>query len=171
MKRIIVLGCLISAVLSGAELLGLHSEVVSYQNKAELSRAAIRRAMLRDGLFMDNPASRHTAIHSCIFPALWDIAEPAEKPRILALMKSKGMACSVFCAQFLLECCGVNRMMDYGLELMTSAGLRSWNNMLCWTKAQPSPWKRGMIPSSRIRIGITPGEPRPAISLCVISAE
>ena len=48
MKRIIVLGCLISAVLSGAELLGLHSGVVSYQNKAELSRAAIRRAMLRE---------------------------------------------------------------------------------------------------------------------------
>lgn len=113
-----------------SELLGLHSEAVSCQNKAELSRAAIRRTMLRDGLFMDNPASRHTAIHSCIFPALWDIAEPAEKPRILALMKSKGMACSVFCAQFLLECCGVNRMMDYGLELMTSTGLRSWNNML-----------------------------------------
>ena len=113
-----------------AVLLGKASEAADFRQAAARSRNAIRTAMLKKGLFVDHPESKHTALHSCIFPALWGVAEESEKPAILKLMQSKGMACSVFGAQFLLECCYENRMADYGLELMTANGIRSWNNML-----------------------------------------
>ena len=113
-----------------ASLLDKSEDVVFFRNAAERSRAAIRSTMLKNGLFVDNPQSEHTALHSCIFPALWGVADETEKSAILALMKSKGMACSVFGAQFLLECCYENKLSDYGLSLILSDGIRSWNNML-----------------------------------------
>ena len=113
-----------------ASLLGRNDDVTFFEKAAERSRKAIRKTMFKNGLFVDNPQSDHTALHSCIFPLLWGIADESKKLPILKLMKDKGMACSVFIAQFLLECCYENRMADYGLSLMLSDGLRSWNNMM-----------------------------------------
>lgn len=113
-----------------AVLLGKDQDAAEFRQAAARLRRTIRETMLKNGLFTDNPESKHTALHSCIFPALWGVAEESEKPVILKLMQSKGMACSVFGAQFLLECCYENRMADYGLELMTAKGIRSWNNMM-----------------------------------------
>ena len=116
-----------------AELAGMLKEPADqkfYQAAAAKSRAIIRKTMLKNGLFVDNPDSSHTSLHSCVFPVLWNIAEESEKPRMLELMKSKGMVCSVFVAQFLLECCCRNHMADYALELITSEGPRSWMNMI-----------------------------------------
>lgn len=115
---------------SVAALIGRYNDVEFFEKAANRSRGSIRKTMLKNGLFVDNPQSEHTALHSCIFPVLWGIAEESEKPAILNLMKEKGMACSVFIAQFLLECCYENRLADYGLNLILSDSLRSWNNML-----------------------------------------
>ena len=100
------------------------------QKKASCSRKAVRSSMLKNGFFTDNPQSGHTALHSCIYPVLWGISEKNENEKILQLLQSKGMACSVFTAQFLLECCFENGLADYGLDLITSRGKRSWNNMI-----------------------------------------
>ncbi|MBO4633090.1 MAG: hypothetical protein J5858_14320 [Lentisphaeria bacterium] len=113
-----------------ASSLGKPEDAAYFAGTAEKLRCAIRGAMLKNGLFTDNPDSAHTALHSCIFPVLWNLADEAEKPAILKHMQPKGMACSVFGAQFLLECCYEHRLADYALELMLSDGIRSWNNML-----------------------------------------
>ncbi|MBO4631804.1 MAG: hypothetical protein J5858_07765 [Lentisphaeria bacterium] len=113
-----------------AVLLDETEDAAKFRKAAARCREAIRKNMLKNGIFLDNPESGHTALHSCIFPVLWNVAEESEKPAILKLMQSKGMACSVFGAQFLLECCYQNHLADYGLELMQSDGIRSWNNML-----------------------------------------
>lgn len=111
-------------------LLGEEKDVRTFREAAERSRKAIRKTMLKNGLFKDNPDSDHTALHSCIFPVLWNVADEPEKAAHLALIRKKGMACSVFCAQFLLECCYLNGLEDHGLKLLLSDGLRSWNNMI-----------------------------------------
>ena len=113
-----------------AALLNREEDVLLFEKAAERSRRAIRGTMLKNGFFTDNPESEHSALHSCLFPVLWNVAEESEKPAILKRMQSKGMACSVFGAQFLLECCYENRMADYALERILSRDLRSWNNML-----------------------------------------
>ena len=113
-----------------AALLGEGKDVPVFRFAAERSRKAIRANMLKNGRFVDNPDSDHTALHSCIFPVLWNVAEESEKAVHLAMLQNKGMACSVFCAQFLLECCFRNGLADYGMSLILSDGLRSWNNML-----------------------------------------
>ena len=113
-----------------AGLLGKTEDAEFYSQCAERSRNAIRKHMIKNGVFVDNPNSEHTSLHSCIFSMVWGLAEEPEKARMNTILKEKGMACSVFGAQFLLEYCYSNNMADYGFALMTSDSKRSWNNML-----------------------------------------
>ncbi len=131
-----------------AELLNKEQDAANYRSKAASLRSAIRKTMFKNGLFVDNPSSEHTALHSCIFPVLWNIAEADEKPRILELMQSKGMACSVYGAQFLLECCYTNQKPDYALSLILSDSKRSWNNMLaCGATIAMEAWDNEFKPN------------------------
>ena len=131
-----------------AKLLNKTTEADAMLAQAAKTRQSIRSKMLKNGLFTDNPKSNHTALHSCIFPVLWNIAENDEKEQILQLMRHKGMACSVFVSQFLLECCYLNDLADYGLELMLSDGKRSWNNMInCGATIAMEAWDDSFKPN------------------------
>ena len=131
-----------------AKLLKKMSDCDELLRQAELTRKSIRRQMFKNGLFTDSPDSVHTALHSCIFPVLWNIAESDEKEQSLKLMRSKGMACSVFVSQFLLECCYLNGLSDYALELMLSNGKRSWNNMInCGATIAMEAWDDSFKPN------------------------
>jgi hypothetical protein len=56
--------------------------------------------------------------------------EEKNKKLVLEFIRSRGMACSVYGSQFLLD--GIYDAGDanYGLELLTSTGKRSWYNMI-----------------------------------------
>ncbi len=101
-----------------------------YRKQAMALRAAIRRTMLKNGVFVDNPASAHTSLHSAVFASLWGLAEKEEVPALAAVIREREMACSVYVAQFLLETCYRNGLADHALQLMTGGGLRSWQNMM-----------------------------------------
>ena len=110
--------------------LGLADEAEYYRSRAALIRASIRGTMLKNGRFTDNPDSDHMSLHSAVFAVLFGLAEPAELPSLASFIRSRGMACSVFTAQFLLEACCKCGLADYALELMTADTLRSWMNMI-----------------------------------------
>ena len=101
-----------------------------YLERAAAVRKAIRKFMLKNGMFVDNPASAHTSLHSAMFAIRFGIADPAEYPALASLIRAKEMACSVYGAQFLLEACYRCGLADHALHLMTASGLRSWQNML-----------------------------------------
>ena len=131
-----------------ARSLNKSDAAAEFQKMAIRSRTAIRSCMLKNGLFVDNPQSEHTSLHSCIYPVLWGISEKDENAKILHLLQSKGMACSVFTAQSLLECCFENGLSDYGLDLITSHGKRSWNNMIdCGATIAMESWDESFKPN------------------------
>ncbi len=101
-----------------------------YPQRAALVRESIRCTMLKNGYFVDNPASEHVSLHGTMFSMLFGIAEAAEIPALAAVLQEKGMACSVYGAQFLLEACYKWGVAEHALKLMTDNGLRSWQNML-----------------------------------------
>lgn len=101
-----------------------------YLRRAAAVRKAIRKSMLKNGLFTDNPDSAHTALHSAMFAIRFGVADPAEYPALASLIRARGMACSVYGAQFLLEACCRCGLGDHALNLLTSDTLRSWRNML-----------------------------------------
>jgi len=103
---------------------------VKYLNRAQLVKASLRKLMLKNGLFVDSPASSHTALHSSVFSVFFGIAGACEFTKIAEQIRSRGMACSVFGAQFLLESVYMLRQGDYALKLMLDKSLRSWFNMI-----------------------------------------
>jgi hypothetical protein len=102
----------------------------SYRRRAAALKATIRKAMLKNGMFVDNPQSNHTAMHTAMFALRFGLTEGKETAKHQALVKSRGMACSVYGAQFLLESCFAGGLDEYGVSLMTSEGKRSWFNMM-----------------------------------------
>ena len=121
-----------------------------YSIWAEKVKAEIFRTMYRpdQGLFVDNPESEHTALHSAIFPIYFGLADDIDREPLKKLIRTKGMACSVYGAHFLIESCYNCNMSDWGFELITGDGLRSYNNMLrCGATIAMEAWDNSLKPN------------------------
>lgn len=102
----------------------------SYKQEAAQVRQAIRKRFLRNGLFVDSAESSHTALHTAVFALAFDLAEGAEIEAHKKVIAAKDMACSVYCAQYLLEACFKHNMAEHAIKLLTSDSDRSWLGML-----------------------------------------
>jgi len=83
------------------------------------------------GIYVDGEGSRHSALHANMFPLAFGLA-PAEHVRPVAeFVKSRGMVCSVYGAQYLLEALYEAGEGDFALRLMTDRNSdRSWPHMV-----------------------------------------
>lgn len=116
--------------------------------KAELLKAKIRKNFFRNGLFVDSSESQHNSLHGNMFAVCFGIAEAEDYPRLREFIRSKGMACSVYGAQFLLEACYRCGLDEHALRLLTSNGLRSWHNMLkCGAGITMEAWDDSLKPN------------------------
>lgn len=82
------------------------------------------------GLYVDGEGSDHASFHANLFALAFDLIPRNRLPRVLAWIKSRGMACSVYPAQFLLEGLFKAGEAEHALDLILDGGLRSWRNML-----------------------------------------
>ncbi|MFW5996409.1 MAG: alpha-L-rhamnosidase C-terminal domain-containing protein, partial [Lentisphaeria bacterium] len=82
------------------------------------------------GVFVDGEGSDHASLHANIFPAAFGLIPPGSETSVHDFIRSRGMACSVYGAQYLLEACFRLKNPDYALDLMTADHDRSWLNML-----------------------------------------
>ena len=132
----------VKALEAMAELTGN----TAYAAKANSLRARLRARFFAEGLPADSTETRHTSLHSAVF-ALW--AEIAEDPAPLCkLIRAKGMACSVFAAQFLLDVSFRYGMADHGAALMTGNDLHSWLHMLdCGATIAMEAWDDSLKPN------------------------
>jgi len=160
-----------------AGFLGLKQDQAFYQDKACKVKESVNRILLdkEKGIYLDGEHSGHSSVHSNLFPLAFGLVPQAYKPSVQAFVKSRGMACSVYGAQFLLEGLYQSGEADYALSLMTSTGEQSWWNMIhagstltmeAWDmKAKNNlDWNHawGTAPTNiitRSLCGITPAEP------------
>ena len=117
---------LVASARTVAELTGDKS----FNDYADKVRAVLRATMMKDGLFVDNPESKHTSLHTAMTALLFGIAEEAERPALMKIVESKGMACSVYGAQILLDAVFSAKMDAHGVYLLSKDDYRSWKNML-----------------------------------------
>lgn len=82
------------------------------------------------GRYVDGEGSTHSSLHANMFPLAFNIVEESERARVAEFVKSRGMACSVYGAQYLLEALYKSGMADYALKLMSRDDIRSWMNMI-----------------------------------------
>lgn len=115
-----------------ADALGKQSEGVHYRTLAARAVDALNTALFdtAQGVFVDGVGSSHSSLHSNMFPLAFGLVKKEHERSVVAFVKSRGMACSVYGAQYLLEALYRSGEADAALALLTADTDRSWVNML-----------------------------------------
>ena len=82
------------------------------------------------GIFTDGESTDHSSLHSNMLPMAFGMVKNKDIPTVAEFIKSRGMACSVYGSQYLLESLYAAGEAEHAFDLMTSDGKRSWLNML-----------------------------------------
>lgn len=115
-----------------ARLLNKKDEEREFRKKAKSAKKAINEKLWVDagGYYRDGIGTDHGSVHASMLPLAFEIVPDDYKPKVAAYIKTRGMGCSVYGAQFLMEAVYNAGEADYALELMTATHDRSWYNMI-----------------------------------------
>lgn len=115
-----------------AEALGRKDDITFFAQKAEKVKETLNNLLLdkKNGWYRDGLTTPHHALHASMFPLAFDMVPAKQVPGVLRHIQSRGMACSVYGAQFLLEALYRGGQEDYALKLLTATDSRSWYNMI-----------------------------------------
>jgi hypothetical protein len=113
-------------------LLNKPEEELDFELRAAKAKKAINEKLfVKDGgYYRDGIGTDHGSVHASMMPLAFGIVPEAHKKSVSAYLKTRGMGCSVYGAQFLMEAVYNGGDADYALELMTATHDRSWYNMI-----------------------------------------
>lgn len=115
-----------------AGVLGKKTDVAFYEKKASQVYDSFQQVFYdaAAGLYKDGDSTAHSSLHANMFPLLFGLVPDERKQKVLAFIKSRRMACSVYGSQFLLEALYNEGAGAYALSLMDATTQRSWYNMI-----------------------------------------
>lgn len=115
-----------------AQALGEIKDAVFYKQRANLVKQAFQKSFIDPdtGTIRDGEGTTHSSLHANILALAFNLVPGHNKAKVIAHIRTRGMACSVYGAQFLLDALYNANEAEYGLQLLTSTDKRSWYNML-----------------------------------------
>lgn len=115
-----------------ASLLNKPDEALDFALRAARVKKSINEQLFDDekGYFVDGVGTDHGSLHANMILLAFDAVPAERKKTIVEHIKTRGMACSVYGAQYLLEALYKAGEDIYALELMTATHDRSWYNMI-----------------------------------------
>ena len=115
-----------------ATALGKTADAAKYATMAQSAIATFNAKFFNTstGLYVDGETTTHSSLHANIFPLAFGLVPADKTAAVTAFIKSRGMVCSVYGAQYLLDALYAMGEPDAAVSLMTANGLRSWNNMI-----------------------------------------
>lgn len=118
------------SVLAGR--LGKTDDSVFYQKQALKVKKTINEKLLNKttGIYRDGESSQHSSLHANMMALAFNLVPEENKKAVIDFIKSRGMACSVYGAQYLLEGLYNEGEADYAFTLLTATNDRSWWNMI-----------------------------------------
>ena len=115
-----------------AYALGKNQEWKELADYAEQFKQTYNNAFFNKegGVYYDGIDVKHSSLHSNMFPLAFGMV-PSENIKTVAdFVCSRGMACSVYGSQWLMEALYAVGRADVALKYLTSDDKRSWRNML-----------------------------------------
>lgn len=114
-----------------AAALGRADDARAFAARAERVRRAINARLFdpRRGVYVDGEGSTHAASHANFFPLAFGIVPPQHEHTVARFVESRGMAPSVYGAQYLLEALYRAGRADHALRLLATTGDRGWAHM------------------------------------------
>jgi len=115
-----------------ATALGKTADAARYAAMATAAIATFNQKLFDSstGLYVDGETTTHSSLHANMFPLALGIVPAERAAAVTAFVESRGMACSVYGAQYLLEALYEMGEADAAVSLMTASTLASWTNMM-----------------------------------------
>jgi hypothetical protein len=115
-----------------AKILGKTQEVLDFELRAAKAKKAVNDKMFdkKRGVYVDGIGTDHSSLHANMMALAFDLVPEEHFESVIAYVKSRGMACSVYGSQFLMDGLYNAGEEDYALELLTNTSDRSWYNMI-----------------------------------------
>ena len=115
-----------------ARAVGKEADAISFEGMASTTNTAFQRAFFRPeaGLYRDGVGTDHSSLHANLFPLAFGLVPKEHQQAIIDWLSSRGMACSVYAAQYLLEGLFENGADVEALALISAPGDRSWRHMV-----------------------------------------
>ena len=160
-----------------AAAIGKREDAAWFAERAQKVKASYRRLFRdsKDGLYFDGEGTTHKGLHANVAALAFGLVEENERAVVADYIIAKGMKCSVYFAQYLLEALFIAGCDREAIAFMTADGERSWLGMIkqgstmtleAWNmEAKPNlDWNHawGTAPLnviSRYLLGVRPLEP------------
>jgi len=115
-----------------ATILGRTEEALDFEYRAAKAKKAVNEQMFdkERGVYVDGIGTDHASLHANMMPLAFGLVPEEHYESVVEFVKSRGMACSVYGAQFLMDGLYNAGEEDYALELLASKAKRSWYNMI-----------------------------------------
>jgi hypothetical protein len=115
-----------------AGALGKPDASKEFSNQAEKVKQSINDKLFepKTGLYVDGEGSAHSSQHANFFPLALGVVPEARRDTVAEFVAGKGMACSVYGAQFLLEGLYEAQRAEDALKLLTAKHDRGWYHMI-----------------------------------------
>ena len=115
-----------------AQALGEEKDAAFYKQQTNQVKQAFQNSFIdpETGTVKDGETTPHSSLHANMLALAFNLVPDNNKASVIAHIRARGMACSVYGTQFLLDALYNANEADYGLQLLTSTDKRSWYNML-----------------------------------------
>lgn len=115
-----------------ARALGKETEAADYTTRAAKTRAAFQKILFNPskGAYRDGEGTDHCSQHASLFPLAFGLVPPEQISAVRTFVHQRGMACSVYAAQYLMEGLFNHDAAAPALELIAAPTDRSWRHMV-----------------------------------------
>ncbi len=115
-----------------AEALGKDTEAREHRDRERVARRAFQEKLFDPvrGLYRDGEGTEHASLHANLFPLAFGLVPTPARKGVVEWVAGRGMACSVYAAQYLLEALFEHGEDRRALALLTAPTDRSWRHML-----------------------------------------
>lgn len=115
-----------------ARALGKNTEADEYADRERKTQVMFQEKLFNAarGLYRDGEDTDHCSLHANLFPLAFGLVPEKHREHVTRWLADRGMACSVYAAQYLLEGLFENNAGREALQLITANDDRSWRHMV-----------------------------------------
>ena len=115
-----------------AAALGREKDATDFKAMEAKAHAAFQLKLYdpAKGAYRDGEGTDHNSQHASLFPLAFGLVPVEYTPAVVGFVQKRGMACSVYAAQYLMEGLFAHQAGARALELITAPTDRSWRHMV-----------------------------------------
>lgn len=115
-----------------ARALHRDADAEDYAAREQAAYAAFQKKLFDParGLYRDGEGTDHCSLHANLFPLAFELVPADHRAHIAQWLADRGMKCSVYAAQYLLDGLFESDEAVKAIALMTAPGDRSWTHMV-----------------------------------------